>query len=81
MARIGLMAGLALMLFAGCKVKYTLSGQSIPADAKTVSVGFFVNKAALAPPTFSRQFTGGVEDQVPTRDTASIGGFGRRFGV
>lgn len=40
-----------------CSVKYTLSGQSIPPDAKTVSVGFFINKAPLASPTFSQQFT------------------------
>jgi len=46
-----------VVLLSGCKVKYTLSGQSIPPDAKTVSVGFFVNKAALAAPAFSQQFT------------------------
>ena len=46
---------------AGCHIKYTLSGQSIPADAKTVSVSFFVNKAALSPPTFSQQFTEGLK--------------------
>jgi len=48
---------LGLLVLAGCKVKYTLSGQSIPADAKTVSVAYFVNKAPLASPTFSQQFT------------------------
>lgn len=49
-----------LLVFAfltGCKVKYTFSGQSIPPDAKTVSVAFFVNKAPLASPLFSQQFT------------------------
>lgn len=50
-----------LLVWTGCKVKYTLSGQSIPPDAKTVSVGFFVNKAALANPTFSQQFTEGLK--------------------
>lgn len=48
---------IAIMLFGGCKVKYTLSGQSIPAEAKTVSVSFFENKAPLANPLFSQQFT------------------------
>jgi len=49
---------LAILVFvSGCKIKYTLSGQSIPVDAKTVSVGYFVNKAALANPVFSQQFT------------------------
>jgi hypothetical protein len=47
----------AVLFFAGCSVKYTLSGQSIPADARTVSVGFFLNKAPLANPAFSQQFT------------------------
>lgn len=50
--------GLVCLLFLmGCSVKYTLSGQSIPPDAKTVSVAFFINRAPLANPLFSQQFT------------------------
>lgn len=55
--KIWMISMVALALFTGCQVKYTLSGQSIPPDAKTVSVGFFVNKAPLANPLFSQQFT------------------------
>jgi hypothetical protein len=54
---MGILILSAVLVWAGCTVKYTLSGQSIPPDAKTVSVGFFVNKAPLANPTFSQQFT------------------------
>ncbi len=53
----GIIVFSVILVWAGCNVKYTLSGQSIPPDAKTVSVGFFVNKAPLANPTFSQQFT------------------------
>jgi hypothetical protein len=55
--RISFFLSGAVLFFAGCSIKYTLSGQSIPADARTVSVGFFVNKAPLSNPTFSQQFT------------------------
>jgi hypothetical protein len=54
---------LVLVIFSACKVKYTLSGQSIPANAKTVSVGYFVNRAALANPTFSQIMTESLKDK------------------
>lgn len=54
---------IVIVIFSACKVKYTLSGQSIPANAKTVSVGYFVNRAALANPTFSQIMTESLKDK------------------
>ena len=51
------------LVIAGCKVKYTLSGQSIPANAKSVSVAYLVNRAALANPTFSQIMTESLKDK------------------
>jgi hypothetical protein len=45
-----------------CKVGYSFNGASIPADAKTVSVLYFSNNSALAPPTISQQFTEALKD-------------------
>jgi hypothetical protein len=45
------------ILFAACRVNYSLNGASIPPEAKTVSVTFFQNYAAMAPPTLSQNFT------------------------
>lgn len=50
------------LLVGGCKVNYSLNGASIPADAKTVSVLYFTNSTALAPPTISQQFTEALKD-------------------
>jgi hypothetical protein len=55
-------AGL-LMLFVimlcgnACKVNYSFTGASIPADVKTISIQYFPSAAPLAPPTLSQHFT------------------------
>lgn len=41
---------------------YSLNGASIPAEARTVSVLYFTNNTALAPPTLSQQFTEAMKD-------------------
>jgi len=54
--------GLLLAAAYSCKMSYTLNGASIPIEAKTVSVQYFTNNSALAPPTFSQQFTEAMKD-------------------
>ncbi|MCS6981392.1 MAG: LPS assembly lipoprotein LptE [Flavobacteriales bacterium] len=54
---------LVLILPAACKVRVTLSGQSIPPQASTVYVGFFSNKAPLANPAFSQILTEALRDK------------------
>ncbi len=56
-----------IWLLAGCGV-YSFTGASIPPEAKTVSVQYFANKAALVDPTLSAIFTNALRDQF-TRQT------------
>ncbi len=64
--RIAISTGLALAILAlmagGCGV-YSMTGASIPPDAKTVSVAFFPNKAQLVVATLSPVFTETLQDE------------------
>ncbi len=50
-----IVAGMAVVL-SGCGV-YTFTGASVPAEAKTISIAVFPNKADLVQPTLSQSFT------------------------
>lgn len=52
-----LMSGFLICFFYSCKMQITLSGQSIPDLARTVSVKPFINQAPLANPIFAQQFS------------------------
>jgi hypothetical protein len=52
-----------LLLFA-CRAQVSLSGATIPPEAKTISIGFFVNNTTLGPPTISQRFTERLKDMV-----------------
>lgn len=56
---------IAACALTGCKVTYSLSGASIPANAKTVSIPYFPNNATLVSPTPSSTLT----DELQTRFT------------
>lgn len=62
-SRLGLVAVCAAVLaaFAGCKVTYSLSGASIPANARTVSIAYFPNNATLVSPTLSATLTDALQ--------------------
>ena len=60
---IGAVAVAALCLFVGCKVSYSLSGASIPANAQTVSIAYFPNNATLVAPSLSSTLTQGLQDR------------------
>ena len=47
----------SLLFFVSCKTRVSLSGASIPIEAKTTSVAFFTNNASLAPPSLPQVFT------------------------
>ena len=51
-----------IWMFSGCGV-YSLTGASIPPEAKTVSVQYFPNKAQLIEPLLSPYFTDQLRDQ------------------
>ncbi|MGZ4033367.1 MAG: LptE family protein [Bacteroidia bacterium] len=61
-----------MILFPGCKIHYSLSGASIPPEAKTVSVTYFQNNASLAPPTLSQSFTEALRDKLSSQSHLSL---------
>lgn len=61
-----------LFLINGCKVKYSLSGATIPVEAKTVSVGFFTNNTSLGAPSLSQRFTEKLKDMVSSQTNLAL---------
>lgn len=59
----GLLLLAAPLLFNGCRIGYSLSAASIPAEAKTVSIAFFPNHAQLVAPILSPTFTEALQDR------------------
>ena len=53
----------AVLLAAGCTVKYSLSGASIPPEAKTFSVAYFPNNATMVAPILSSTLTEALQDK------------------
>lgn len=53
------------LLLAACafKINYSLSGASIPAEAKTFSVAYFPNNAAMVAPILSTTLTEALQDK------------------
>lgn len=61
--RVGAVLVAALCLLVGCKVSYSLSGASIPANAQTVSIAYFPNNATLVAPSLSSTLTQALQDR------------------
>jgi hypothetical protein len=53
-------------------MNYSFSGASIPPEAKTVSIIYFVNNASLAPPTLSQTFTEALRDKISTQTRLAL---------
>lgn len=53
----------AMAVATGCTVKYSLSGASIPPDAKTFSVAYFPNNAPMVAPILSATLTDALVDK------------------
>ncbi|MCC6691507.1 MAG: LptE family protein [Bacteroidia bacterium] len=60
------------MVISGCKIGYSLNGASIPPEAKTVSILYFTNNTALAPPMLSQQFTEAMKDICATQTKLAL---------
>lgn len=56
----------------GCKIKYSLSGATIPPEAKTISVGFFANNTSLGAPSLSQRFTEKMRDVVSSQTSLGL---------
>ena len=68
MKRILLSLIVAFTLFAtACTVKYSLSGASIPPDAKTFSVAYFPNNAPMVAPVLSATLTDELTQRFASR--------------
>lgn len=59
-------------MLSGCKVKYSLSGATIPPEAKTISVGFFTNNTTLGAPSLSQRFTEKLRDMVSSQTNLAL---------
>ena len=55
-------AGLLIPSGCGVAIKYSLSGASIPPDAKTFSVAYFPNNATMVSPILSSTLTEALVD-------------------
>lgn len=60
------------VLFSGCKVKYSLSGATIPPEAKTISVSYFPNNTTLGGPSISQLFTEKLRDMVSSQTNLAL---------
>ncbi len=60
------MLTVVLLLLSGCGI-YSLTGASVPPQAKTISIQYFPNKAALVEPTLSPVFTNILRDKFTTQ--------------
>jgi hypothetical protein len=58
-------------LLSSCKISYSLSGANT-GTLQTVSVNFFQNRAALAPPTLSQYFTEEFRDRCERQTNLSL---------
>ncbi len=65
-------AFLATLFYTGCKAKVSLSGATIPPEAKTISVSFFTNNASLAPPSLPQVFTENLRDMVASQSGLAL---------
>ena len=51
-----------LVILSGCRVNYSFTGASISPDIKTITIGYFPNKASIVVPTLSRDLTESLRD-------------------
>src|ERR1044072_4183370 len=55
-----------------CKARVSLSGATIPIEAKTISVGFFTNNTSLGAPSRSQRFTERMRDMVSQQTNLAL---------
>lgn len=63
---------LVLVTLTSCKTKISLSGATIPPEAKTISVGFFLNNTSLGAPSLSQRFTEKLRDVVSQQTNLTL---------
>jgi hypothetical protein len=63
---------LILVHCVSCKPTVSLSGATIPLEAKTISVAVFANNTSLGPPTLSQRFTEKMRDVVSQQTNLAL---------
>ena len=64
-------------ILASCTINYSLSGASIPPEAKTVSVQYFENNAKLKNPLLSQLLTDALKDKFVSQTNLNlVNGYG-----
>jgi hypothetical protein len=61
-----------VIIFPGCKIKYSFSGASISPDVKTVSVQYFQNRASLVQPGLSQNITDALIDKIKAQTNLGL---------
>ena len=59
-------------IVSSCKIHYGFKGVSIPPEAKTISVAFFQNNAAMASPVEAQKFTEKLRDMVSSQTNLAL---------
>ncbi len=62
---------LSSIILGGCGV-YSFTGASIPPDAKTISISYFVNNATLIEPTLSQTLTDALRNRFQSQTNLSL---------
>lgn len=63
---------LAIAVITSCKPHLSLSGATIPPEAKTVSVGYFANNSSLGSPSLSQRFSERIRDLVSQQTNLAL---------
>ncbi|HIA36397.1 MAG TPA: hypothetical protein EYM84_11040 [Flavobacteriales bacterium] len=63
---------MGVLIFSGCKIKYSFTGASIPPEAKTVSIQYFPNNAPLVQPSLSQLLTEALKDRFLTETNLAL---------
>jgi hypothetical protein len=61
-----------IIMFSGCKIKYSFTGASISPEVKTVSVQYFQNRASLVQPGLSQYITDALIDKCKAQTNLGI---------
>jgi hypothetical protein len=63
---------LMAFLLAGCSMKYSFTGASIPPEVKTINIKYFPNNASLVVPTLSQKLTEGLRDKFSSETSLQL---------
>ena len=72
MKACGILILAVLCGFLACKPQVSLSGATIPPEAKTISVGFFTNNTTLGAPSLAQRFTEKLRDVVSQQTSLAL---------